>query len=1026
MSFDWENPELLQINREKERAYFVPFHSNKSATAFEKGASKYYKLLNGDWAFLYFDRCVDVPDEFLEGECDTSDWDSVPVPSNWQMLGYDKNQYTNFNYPYPVDPPYVPDDNPAGVYATDVFISEEWASRENFIVFEGVNSCFYVYVNGEFAGYSQGTHLPSEFDISPYINAGKNRITIQVLKWCDGSYLEDQDFLRLSGIFRDVYMLSRSKSHIRDIDIKTNLDADYKNAEITVTAETNDGIKNPVIITLYNPDGSFLLEESTITGVPISLKIENAFKWTAETPFLYKAVVAYEDEFIPQNIGIRKIETGNDASLRINGVAVKLKGVNRHDTDPVLGHYTPIQHMRRDLELMKQHNINTIRTSHYPNTPEFLNLCNEYGFYVIDETDIEIHGFATMFGSYSYSSYDSKWLTDKPEWKEAFLERARRMVERDKNHACVIMWSLGNESNYGANHDVMIEWIKARDKSRLIHFEGAMLVDHKANVDVISRMYAFHDEVEKYGINEENDPRPFFLCEYVHAMGNGPGGMADYWELIEKYPRNIGGCVWEWADHAVVLEDKNGEAYYGFGGDNGEFPHDYNFCCDGCVMPDRTPYPGTKEIKSVYQYVKAELVENNGYYDVRIKNMHDFIDLSLYCMDWEISMDGEVIDEGMCCVDASPHDSTEFELPKDLPDTSCTGLYFNASFKLKKTAKWAEKGFKAAQIQLEIPTIQAAVIENEKDYIHLETTEDDELLLIEGENFVYIFNNHYGTFESLKLNGTEMLSEFPRLSVWHAPTDNDMNEKKWWSESGIIDNRFSQNFDKVASKVYKVTSSTIENGSIKIIVDGSLCPVSRVPLAKTKVVYTVKPNGEILVNVHADIREDLKYIPRFGFDFVLEAGNENIEYFGMGEDENYIDINSNARMGHYKSTVTEQYFPYIMPQEHGNHTNVKWAAVYDVMGRGMLFKAEDGIEFCALHFSADDLTKATHVNELEEREETFVRIDYKISGIGTGSCGPHTLDKYLLSEKEIDYSFSMMPVNVEEMKLFERIKRMGV
>ncbi|MDR2536409.1 MAG: DUF4981 domain-containing protein [Treponema sp.] len=1030
MHVDWQNPEILHRNREKERSYFIPFQNEDGAlqNSEYRGASVYFKLLNGNWAFRYFERPIDIDETLFEKTADLSDgtWNNLAVPLNWQMDGYDIPQYTNVNYPFPVDPPFVPDENPAGVYARDFTLPESWAKRDTFIVFEGVNSCFYLYVNGVWVGYSQGSHLQSEFNLAACLEPGKNRIAVKVLKWCDGSYLEDQDFYRLSGIFRDVYLLSRSKNRIRDVFIKTELDRDYKNAVLSLSLEKEGPeTAEKAVFKLYGPDGTPVLDAEagfgesrfTITGPEL---------WNAEDPKLYRGILGFGGEWIPLDIGFRQVETGKNSSLLINGAPVKLKGVNRHDTDPVLGHYTPLDHIRRDLELMKQHNINAIRTSHYPNTPEFYQLCNRYGFYVIDEADQEMHGFCTRrSGEHAgYSNFDPSWPTDMPEWKNAFLDRARRLVERDKNHPCIIIWSLGNESAFGANHVAMADWIHLRDPSRLVHYERASSAVREfkeknysdACVDLDSAMYPTLEFLEEQGKNPNNDPRPFFLCEYIHAMGNGPGGVSDYWNLIYQYPRLIGGCVWEWADHSVVLTDAEGRSCFGYGGDKGEFPHDGNFCNDGCVTPDRKPYPGLREIKAVYQYVKTDLTafEHNGA-TVKITNLHDFIDLSRYELTWTLESDGEIRAEGTCAPPALGPGQTG-NLAVALPELEKTwcGAYITLRFRLKETALWAEKGFEIGAAQFEVPAPHGEVISGEQDFGPLGLQKEKEYAVIEGDGFVYRFNTFYGSFESLEYNGVPLLQERPKLTVWRAPTDNDRNVRQKWE---------AEHLDHLAAKVYSATAEQDENAVI-IRVTGSLAGLSREPFAKTFTTYKVFPTGEIQAAVSAEIRETMMFLPRFGLELVMPNGNERLEYFGLGPDENYADMKAHVFMGRYASTVGEQYFPYIKPQEHGNHGNTSWAAVYDALGRGLLFKAGSRFEFSASHYTAMDLSSATHTKDLVPRGETIVRIDYKNGGIGSGSCGPYTFEPYQVRDKKISYIFGIMPFSTEEMPPKERIKRM--
>ncbi|MDR0555080.1 MAG: DUF4981 domain-containing protein [Treponema sp.] len=1051
---DWENPEILSINREKERAYFIPFHSEEAALRYHdhKGASAYYKLLNGDWAFRYFPRYSDIPESLFEKDADLSEWNTIPVPLNWQMAGYDVPQYTNADYPYPVDPPFVPDENPAGVYALDVTVSDEWVKRDTFIVFEGVDSCFYLYVNGQCAGYSQVSHMQSEFNITAYLKPGVNRVTVKVLKWCDGSYFEDQDMYRLSGIFRDVYLLSRSKTRIRDVFLKADLDGEYKDAVLSVNIESaaksaaKSAAAGGIRFKFIAPGGKTLIDKDIPFGESV-FTIQAPLKWNAETPYLYKALFALkteaEEEWIPIDFGFRKIEVSQDAALLVNGVAIKLKGVNRHDTDPEMGHYTPLEHMRRDLELMKRHNINAVRTSHYPNAPEFLRLCNQYGLYVIDEADQEMHGLNNRFPSASglkYYDFDPSVPTGMPEWKGAFIDRASRMVERDKNNPSVIIWSLGNESGFGVNHIAMADWIHQRDNTRLVHYErasgtaqpwnkeptvinGAPVSD--ACVDVVSTMYSGPGWIAERGRNPENDKRPFLLCEYLHAMGNGPGGAADYWKEIYRYPRLAGGFVWEWADHSVALTGEKGETYFGYGGDFGEFPNDGNFCNDGCVMPDRRPYPGTANIKAVYQYIRAELVKfENNKAVIEVVNLHDFIDLSGYELRWAAAVDGAVIAEGTVTgLTTEPKQSGRLTI--DLPELGPAyfGAYLNMSFRLAKSCRWAGQGYEAAITQIELPFSGAKNITARNTASAIALSTEGARAVFSGERFRYVFNNSFGSFESLRVNGVEMLLCRPVLGVWRAPTDNDRNIKNQWAACGRNAYSGAENLEYVQTKVYDVKTERRGDGFL-ITVTGCLAAVAKAPFAKTTVVYTVLPSGKIIVDVSAVIRENMMILPRFGFEITMFKGTEKLEYFGLGPEENYSDLREHVLMGHYRSTVTEQYFPYIKPQEHGNHGKVKWAAVYDHLGRGLLFDAAHcGFDFSASHYTAEDLFRAKHTCDLKPRAETIVRIDYKNGGIGSGSCGPYTEKPYTVHDKDIHYAFGITPLFIEELPASELAKR---
>ncbi len=1006
-----EDPTIFQVNREPERSYFIPYASLADALANFKSLSPFYKLLNGTWAFKFFEYAKSVQDASFASDADLAQWDHLPVPSNWQLFGYDKPVYTNVNYPYPVDPPYVPDKNPSGIYATETLIPESWADKQIFINFEGVNACFYLYINGTYTGYSQGSHLPSEFNISRFIKPGSmNRITVQVIKWCDGSYLEDQDFFRLSGIFRDVYLLARQREHIRDYYIKPDLDSAYRNGYVDIDVDFT-GQKQDILCKIFDPDGKEILSQA-IENETLHLEIACPVKWNAEQPLLYTAVFICRDEYISQRFGFRKIEISGQAALLINGVPVKLKGVNRHDTHPDLGHCTPYKSIEEDLIKMKQANMNTIRTAHYPNAPAFLELCDQFGFYVVEEADLEMHGFNTAHPEERYMCYEAGSPAQQVEWQDAYLDRARRMVERYKNNTSIIMWSLGNESGYGKNHDAMSDWIKKRDRTRLIHYEGAHLVDDPDSVDVCSRMYPFIHEVEAEAAKK--DKRPFFLCEYSHAMGNGPGDVHDYWQVIYEHPRLIGGCIWEWADHTIKTE-KNGSMIYGYGGDFGEVVHDGNFCMDGLVFPDRTPSPGYYEVKAVYQNAAFKLVDDHK---IQIINRFDFTNLNEYKIICQLQVDAKITN--VCeldKVDIEPHKSIIITMPFKLPEYCYLGAYLNLSVVSKKEAPGCESGSEIASAQLELP-----VPTRKKQYfprlfapVVVHKPADGQFMTISGESFQYRFNCLIGHFDSLIFNGTEMLAAPPKIDIYRAPTDNDRNIKKQWYAYGEADwhTGSPHNYNTIQEKVYAITLIGHDKNWVEIAVSGSLCPVGRYPLIKYTASYTVCACGEIIVHFSGNVRENALYLPRFGYEFALKTGLEQVEYFGRGPYENYIDMSHFAKIGHYHTTVTNEYVPYPRPQEHGNHTDVKMTAVYDKTGMGMLFKTSEKYEMAVSHFKAHDLERASHHSDLVPRPETYIRIDYKNGGIGSGSCMVDLLEQYQLNDKKIEYQFTLMPGSIE-------------
>ncbi len=999
--FIWQDPQVLEVNRCSPRAYYLPYQDEPSCRSGERKKSDVYKLLCGNWKFAYFEKYTDVAENIWMQ--DTEGWGSIPVPSNWQMHGYDVPHYTNVNYPFPVDPPFVPNENPVGVYAREFSIPSSFEEKEVFIFFEGVNSSFELYINENYVGYSQGTHLPSEFSITKYLKKGNNRITVKVYKWCDGSYLEDQDFYRLSGIYRDVYLIARSREHLRDIFIQTDLQNHYQTAHITIEAEYvgNASAK----LSICDPYGEEICTKEI--GESYRLTIENPVLWTAETPELYTFLFYAHGEYIMQQVGIRKIECAKNGALLINGQSVKLKGVNRHDTHPELGHVTPMAHMETDLKIMKSHNINTIRTSHYPNTSEFLGLCDQYGFYVVDETDLECHGFTTCLPGYGYKANDGEiWISHQVLWEKAYLDRAVRMVERDKNHASIIMWSLGNESCYGDNHTKMAQWIKKRDQSRLVHFEGGSVAQDPSCIDVVSRMYASPEQIVEFAKAYRKDSRPFFLCEYSHAMGLGPGDLKDYWEIIYKYPRLIGGCVWEWADHSVKRIDESGKEYYTYGGDFGEWPHDGNFCVDGLVRPDRTPSSGLLELKQVYQNVAISLQDaSKG--TVLVKNLYDFTNLEEFELVWVVKADGETVTQGKVLgMSIRPHAVSEVELGYALPSSARYGCYLDVSLRTLRDTMWQNAGYEVAFCQIALPVTQAPVMPPAD--APLRFIEKANHIVVLGGDFAYTFDGFGAAPCSMVKDGVEMLEGTMGLSVWRAPIDNDRVIRRSWknydggySGSGI-------GYDRMRMHVYSCEAEKIGK-KVQIRFELRLAANSKLPLLRGSMIYLVSGDGTVEVTLQCDIHPEMPYLPRLGFELAMPKGNEAISYYGMGPGENYMDMQAGCRMDLFSSTVNEQYVPNIRPQEHGNHTSTKMAKVHDKLGRGMQFLGRPDFYFSASHYAAMDLSEATHTNSLMPREETIVRIDYKQSGVGSGSCGPQLAPKYRLSEKQVAFSFSMQP-----------------
>ena len=946
----YENLSKLSDNREPQRAYYMPDNC---------------VTLNGEWNFRFYE--ADFEEAYKNKE-----WDKIDVPSCWQARGYENPNYVNVAYPIPYDPPFVPTKNPMGVYSREFEISD--TGRKHYIVFEGVSSFLELYINGKYVGYSMGSHLQAEFDISDLVKQGTNEITAKVRKWCVGTYLEDQDCFRYNGIFRDVYLLSRPSGHIRDIDIRT----DKNNINISFEGEGN--------ISLYDVEGKLL--DSKYASKTASFTVSEPVLWNAEKPYLYELRFEYKGETIIQKIGFVTYGIGKNYEFTVNGVPVKLKGVNHHDTHPENGWTMTDEELKRDLLLMKKLNINTIRTSHYPPTPKFLEMCDELGYYVMLETDLETHGVVNReAGGKGYDCLNNPvWPCSSPEFKDAFVERMERAYDRDKNHTCIFAWSTGNESGHGDNHVAMLEYIKSVDKSRLTHaedaskesemsdFYGTDTTSYADRTDIYSRMYESIEGMTKKAENPDFR-HPYFLCEYSHAMGNGPGDVCDYWEMIYKYPKLIGGCIWEWADHTFL---ENGVAKYG-GDFKIEVTNDGNFCCDGMVFYDRALKAGSLEIKAAYQNMDCALVGD----EIEVLNRYDFTNLSEYDFKYEIKVDGETLEEKTLNLDLLPKQKTRLKVT--LPKTANLGAYINCCL-IDKT------GYTLAVKQLEIKAdIKAPDICD----IPAKATEDDNFIVFEGDGFKYVFSKPLGTFVSFIKNGKEQLKAPIRLTSMRAPVDNERNIKSKWYWYNIWQ---AENLDRQFDKLY----SCSRDGS-KVTVSASLAGVSRTPYFRYTVSYEVFADGTVKTSLSGKVKDCCIWLPRLGFEIHTPEENSKFRYFGMGPYENYADMCHASTVDFYESDADSEYVPYVMPQEHGNHTKVKLLEMKD----GLSFRADTQMEINVSRYTSEALASAMHTDELKKSDSTIIRIDYKNSGLGSNSCGPDLLEKYRLSEKDIDFTFYM-------------------
>ncbi len=1030
MNFKYDyhlSPSVLHVGCEEPRAYFIPYQSEEAALSDIRGNSENFISLCGEWDFRYFSSLSDVNDmESYSPGC--ADSDKITVPMSWQCnlnKGYDTPQYVNTPYPIPADPPYVPDKNPCGLYMRNIYIHPDMLKKSIYINFEGVDSCFYLFVNDRFAGYSQVSHMTSELDISGFLREGINTVKVLVLKWCDGTYLEDQDKIRLSGIFREVYLLLREKTHITDIYSHPVLSEDFRNGDCPTYIKLNG--KAVIDYKLIRPNG-MLIESghAEIDGEgKIDFLVSNPDLWSDEDPQLYSLIVSCGNEHICLFVGFRKIEIIGNV-LYINGQKVKAKGVNRHDSHPILGSATPPYHMLEDLYIMKRHNINTIRTSHYPNDPRFLCMCDKLGFYIVDETDIETHGCAVA------GNWDM--LTDSEEWTEAYLDRARRMFERDKNHPCVIMWSVGNESGVGRNHRAMADYFHSRMPGCIVHSEDASrrqndklygeLKDKSDTeignslecdyIDVESRMYPSPKSIEDDYFNRRIYTKPLFLCEYSHAMGNGPGCLKEYWDLIYKHDGFFGGCVWEFTDHSVASgQNIYADPQYIYGGDCGNIQNDGNFCVDGLVYPDRRPHTGLLEYKNIIKPFSVSLCDDGK---LSVKNLRYFKSLSDLDLIWKIQRNGKTVKQGIISApDILPQESGEFQL--DLKDATSHGgyVYLYVSMVQNLDTPWSKCGY-------EVGFEQIALCEehNKKEmsawlspYCSIYANDNGNKITINTSNTSYTIDKISGLITSITDSGKEMLSTPITPVIWRAPTDNDRNIKYQWMNSG---------FDKTDVKCYSCGIAEVNKAYINVTCSLSLVSFAIPPILKLNVTYRFFAEGGFTLDCHVSVRENLPMLPRFGFQFNMPEGCEKLSYFGRGPVESYIDKRHASYQGLFETTVSNHFEHYIRPQENMAHADTKWACVCDLNGHGLLFsRINSDFSFNCSHFTPKQLTETAHDYELVPLSDTVINLDYRQNGIGSNSCGPELNEKWRFDEKEFYFSIRIMPANIANIDPFEEL-----
>lgn len=993
-----EDPQILHVGTCPIRSYYLPFADEEES---HTGVSSRVFSLDGEWAFRYFESFGQAVDP-EEGLCfDEEEMGSIPVPSCWQNHGYGRHMYTNVRYPFPVDPPFVPDENPCGLYVRHFELEEKDQEARWFLNFEGVDSCFYLWVNGEFAGYSQVSHATSEFELTELLQEGDNTLAVLVLQWCDGSYLEDQDKLRMSGIFRDVYLIARPQAFLRDYFVKESFAPDFSHAQVTV--ELMPEGKLDLTASLYAPDGTLVgtcehPKDSAVLEVPAPVL------WNAEHPAQYTLVLETPDECIVQMVGLRKIEV-IDGVVYLNGVNIKFRGVNRHDSDPVTGYTISREQALLDLALMKRHNVNAIRTSHYPNAPWFLQMCSEYGFYVIGEADMESHGMAMRYGNHSNENYAD--AADDPQFGEAILDRMQRSVIRDKNNAAVVIWSLGNESGWGENFEAAGRWAKEYDPSRLLHYEN-FLTYHKARkpdfsmLDLYSRMYASLDQVRDYFAGkdlDENLPEkklPFIQCEYIHAMGNGPGDAEDYQQLIMEYDGFCGGFVWEWCDHAVYGgTTPDNRPIYRYGGDFGEFPHDGNFCMDGLVYPDRTPHTGLLEYKNVIRPIRARRAEGKA--DTFI--LHNYLDFTnaedFLTVSYEISQDGEVLYGGeLELPHLPPHGEAEVVLPA-LPEGGvCTLLL---SYATKAAGDFCTAGHALGFDEIVLHDEPFFLDAPAEGPVELEETGD--AVVLTGEKFRYVFNKHTGLFDSLVWQNRNYLEKPMGWNLYRAPTDNDQYIRHQWELAG---------YHRPTVKVYGVQVSRLENGGACVTCQLSIAALTVSPFLRVEAQWAIDAQGRI--DASLDCRRDGRFpwLPRFGVRLFLPRDFASVEYFGYGPYESYQDKHQASHLGVYAQAVDAMHEDYLKPQENSSHWGCRYVTLTDG-AYSLTASSETPFSMNISPYTQEELAEKKHNYELTKCGQTVFCLDYKMSGVGSNSCGPELLPQYRLEEEEFAFRFTLMP-----------------
>ncbi|WP_199458785.1 beta-galactosidase subunit alpha [Vibrio owensii] len=999
---NWENFLHLHENRMAPRAYFFSYDSVKNAQTFQRELSSRFKLLSGQWTFNYFTNPLLVPEAFYSQKMEN--WGRITVPNMWQMEGHGDLQYTDEGFPFPIDVPFVPTDNPTGAYQRTFTLGQQWDNKQTIIKFDGVETYFEVYVNGHYVGFSKGSRLTAEFDISSYVQQGENLLSVRVMQWADSTYIEDQDMWWTAGIFRDVYLVGKEHVHVQDLTVRTDFADDYQSATLSCQVELDNlstevasgytleySLQDKGTVIANGQCDALTIQDNSQTSFAID--VVNPTHWTAENPYLYQLFITLKDaqgnivEVIPQRVGFRDIKV-RDGLFYINNQYVMLHGVNRHDNDHLKGRAVGMERIEKDLILMKQHNINSVRTAHYPNDPRFYELCDIYGLFVMAETDVETHGFANVG--------DLSRITNDAAWESVFVDRAERHVHAQKNHPSIIMWSLGNESGYGCNIRAMYDATKAIDDTRLVHYEE----DRDAEVvNVISTMYSRAQLMNHFGEHPHEKPR--IICEYAHAMGNGPGGLTEYQNVFYAHDHIQGHYVWEWCDHGVLARDENGQEFYKYGGDYGDYPNNYNFCMDGLIYPDQTPGPGLKEYKQVIAPVKIQAVEDTTN-TFTVENKLWFTNLDDYTITADIRAEGETLRSVQFKVEELAANSAR-EITINLPELDEREAFINFTVRKDSRTLYSEANHDIAVYQFQLKENTASEAEFVSHNAQaLVTTESRLEHVIEGHNFTLTFSKVNGKLTSWRVNGEELIQSEPRLNFFKPMIDNHKQEYEGlWHPAHL----------QIMQEHFRTLQVEATDDSVSITTTSIIAPPVFDFGMRCTYRYQINAQGHLNVELSGERYGDYPHvIPVIGLDLGINGNFDQVSYYGRGPEENYQDSRQANLIDVYHSTVADMFENYPFPQNNGNRQHVRWASLTNRHGTGLLVKPQQEINFSAWFYTNQNLHDAQHTIELEKSGYITLNLDHQVMGLGSNSWGSEVLDSYRVYMDEFHYGLTLMPL----------------